>query len=209
MLRAVFLIDAQDGLIQVVVQCFPRCRLHLSASERGSQLGLRQRAIRQVTNRCIRKILNRRRNEARRRNQKGLANGIAGETALHILFRRQVPQFVRRLLPTFFLLLHLNRFLDGGRSPKLKMMPRIAAFSNENRFKKQRNQAQHREITLRFSFQATDISFLICLNEITTLPTWPAESAYSASRRNTGIEPPLFDELPFGVENPQHAALFL
>ena len=35
---------------------------------------------------------------------------------------------------------------------RLKMMPRIAAFSNENRFKKQRNQAQHREITLRFSF---------------------------------------------------------
>jgi len=28
------------------------------------------------------------------------------------------------------------------------MLPRIAAFSSENRFKKQRNQAQHREITL-------------------------------------------------------------
>jgi hypothetical protein len=35
-----------------------------------------------------------------------------------------------------------------------------------------------------------------------------ATERVSVSRRSNGIEPPLFDEFFFGIENPQHAVLF-
>jgi hypothetical protein len=56
----------------------------------------------------------RRRNEARWRNEEGGAIGIAGATALHLFFWRQVPQFDHWFLPGWFLLRHLDRFLDVG-----------------------------------------------------------------------------------------------
>ena len=53
-----------------------------------------------------------RRNEARWRNEKGSLIKIAGATALHIFFWRQIPQFDRQFLLGRFLFRHLDRSLD-------------------------------------------------------------------------------------------------